>query len=169
MLRLYLTHIIFTFPQKYPDLTAEQLSELKEAFRMFDKDGDGTIDSEELTSVMQVLGMNPTAEELEILLNSVDADRNGVIDLDEFVDVMRGHLHHGPSDGAPTPEDELREAFAIFDKDGNGFISADELKSALLNLGEKMEDHEVRAMIAAADKDGNGQIDYEEFIAMMKE
>lgn len=136
---------------------------------MFDKDGDGTIDSEELTSVMQVLGMNPTKEELEILLNSVDADRNGVIDLDEFVDVMRGHLHNGTGDGAPTADDELREAFAIFDKDGNGLISAEELKSALLNLGEKLEDHEIRAMIAAADKDGNGQIDYEEFIAMMKE
>ena len=136
---------------------------------MFDKDGDGTIDSEELTSVMQVLGMNPTKEELEILLNSVDADHNGVIDLEEFVDVMRSHLYHGTQDGAPTADDELREAFAVFDKDGNGMISAEELKSALLNLGEKLDDHEVKAMIAAADKDGNGQIDYEEFISMMRE
>lgn len=135
---------------------------------MFDKDGDGTIDSEELASVMQVLGMNPTKDELNILLDSVDTDRNGVIDLDEFIDVMRGHLHNGPEDGAPTPEDELREAFSVFDKDGNGFISPEELKSALLNLGEKLEDHEIKAMIAAADRDGNGQIDYEEFIAMMK-
>lgn len=149
-------------------MTPEQLAELKEAFRMFDKDGDGTIDSEEFTSVMQVLGMNPTKEELEILLNSVDTDHNGVIDLDEFIDVMRGHLYNGTTDGAPTPDDELREAFAVFDKDGNGFISAEELKSALLNLGEKLEDQEINAMIAAADKDGNGQIDYEEFIAMMK-
>lgn len=145
------------------------MAELKEAFRMFDKDGDGTIDSEELTSVMQVLGMNPTKAELDIILDSVDTDRNGVIDLHEFIDVMRGHLHHGTADGAPTPEDELREAFAVFDKDGNGFISAEELKGALLNLGEKLEDHEIKAMIAAADKDGNGQIDYEEFIAMMRE
>ena len=135
---------------------------------MFDKDGDGTIDSEELTSVMQVLGMNPTKEELEILLNSVDADHNGVIDLEEFIDVMRSHLYHGTQDGAPTADDELREAFAVFDKDGNGMISAEELKSALLNLGEKLDDHEVKAMIAAADKDGNGQIDYEEFISMMR-
>lgn len=135
---------------------------------MFDKDGDGTIDSEELASVLQVLGMNPNKEELDILLDSVDADRNGVIDLYEFIDVMRGHLHHGPSDGAPTADDELREAFAVFDKDANGFISPDELKSALLNLGEKLDDNEVRAMIMAADRDGNGQIDYEEFIAMMR-
>lgn len=132
---------------------------------MFDKDGDGTIDSEELASVLQVLGMNPTKEELGILLDSVDSDRNGVIDLHEFIDVMQGHLHHASA----SQDDELREAFAVFDKDGNGMISAEELKSALLNLGEKLEDHEVKAMIMAADRDGNGQIDYEEFIAMMKE
>lgn len=131
---------------------------------MFDKDGDGTIDSDELANVLQVLGMSPTKEELEILLDSVDADRNGVIDLEEFVDVMRGHLHSGPQD----PDAELREAFAVFDKDGNGLISPEELKGALLNLGEKMEDREIGAMIAAADKDGNGMIDYEEFIAMMR-
>ena len=135
---------------------------------MFDKDGDGTIDSDELSSVLQVLGMSPNKEELEILLNSVDADHNGVIDLDEFIDVMRSHLHHGTEDGAPTPDEELREAFAVFDKDGNGFISAEELKGALLNLGEKMDDEEIRAMIMAADRDGNNQIDYEEFIAMMR-
>lgn len=135
---------------------------------MFDKDGDGTINVEELSSVMQVLGMNPTKDELSILLDSVDTDRNGVIDLDEFVDVMRTHLHHGAEDGAPTAEDELREAFAVFDKDGNGFITAAELKSALLNLGERLEDEELMAMIAAADKDGNGEIDYQEFIAMMQ-
>lgn len=131
---------------------------------MFDKDGDGTIDSEELANVLQVLGMNPTKEELGILLDSVDSDRNGVIDLHEFIDVMQSHLQHSPA----SHSYELREAFAVFDKDGNGLISADELKNALLNLGEKLEDHEVRAMIAAADRDGNGQIDYEEFIAMMK-
>lgn len=131
---------------------------------MFDKDGDGTIDSDELASVLQVLGMNPTKEELEILLDSVDADRNGVIDMGEFIDIMREHLHNGPQD----PDTELREAFAVFDKDGNGFISPEELKGALLNLGEKMEDQEIVAMIGAADKDGNGMIDYEEFIAMMK-
>ena len=135
---------------------------------MFDKDGDGTIDLEELTNVLQVLGMNPTKEEMEILLNSVDTDHNGVIDLDEFIDVMRSHLYHGTEDGAPSADDELREAFAVFDKDGNGFITGEELKSALLNLGENLGDDEIKGMIAAADRDGNGEIDYEEFIAMMK-
>lgn len=146
-------------------MTCEQVEELREAFRLFDKDGDGAISSEEFGSVMQALGLSPTKEELEILLDSVDTDRNGVIDFAEFVDVMRGHLWQ--ADGAPSAEDELKEAFAVFDKDGNGFISKEELKAALLNLGERLDDDELEAMIRAADRDGNGEIDYEEFIAMM--
>ena len=147
-------------------MTCEQVEELKEAFRLFDKDSDGTISSDEFGAVMQALGLSPTKEELEILLDSVDTDRNGVIDFGEFVDVMRGHLWQ--AEGAPTAEDELKEAFSVFDKDGNGFISKDELRAALLNLGERLDEEELEAMMRAADKDGNGEIDYEEFITMMR-
>lgn len=137
---------------------------------MFDKDGDGTISLDELANVLQVLGLHPTQDELEIMLASVDTDRNGVIDFDEFADLMVGHLHtDDPDDAARLNEAELKEAFSVFDKDGNGMISAEELKSALLNLGERLTDEELAAMIAAADRDGNGMIDYEEFILMMKE
>ena len=147
-------------------MTIEQVEELKEAFRLFDKDGDGTISAEEFGAVMQVLGLTPTAEELEILLDSVDVDRNGVIDFAEFVEVMKGHLWQAGE--GPSGEDELKEAFAVFDKDGNGFISREELRAALLNLGERLDDEELDAMMKAADRDGNGEIDYEEFILMMK-
>jgi calmodulin len=147
-------------------LTCEQVEELKEAFRMFDKDSDGIISSEEFGSAMSALGLTPTKEELEILLASVDTDANGVVDFGEFVDVMSHHLWL--SGEGPSAEDELKEAFSVFDKDGNGFISKEELKSALLNLGEQLDDDELEAMIKAADKDGNGEIDYEEFIQMMK-
>lgn len=137
---------------------------------MFDKDGDGTISMEELASVMQIIGLHPTQDELEIMLASVDTDRNGVIDFDEFVDLMAGHLKDENSDDRSVfNDDELREAFAVFDRDGNGMITAEELKGALLSLGERLTDEEVAAMIVAADRDGNGVIDYREFILLMKD
>jgi len=56
-------------------------------------------------------------------------------------------------------EEELRKTFKIFDIDGNGFISADEIKITMRHLGENLTDDEVNDMIKAADKNGDGKID----------
>ena len=61
-------------------------------------------------------------------------------------------------------EEELVEAFRVFDRDGNGFISAAELRSVKNGLGENLTDEDVDEMIRDADIDGDGQINYEEFI-----
>ena len=61
-------------------------------------------------------------------------------------------------------EEEFLEAFKVFDKDGDGFISAAELRHIMTNLEEKLTDDE---MIREADVDGDGQINYEEFVKMM--
>lgn len=55
-------------------------------------------------------------------------------------------------------EEEILEAFKVFDKDGNGFISAAELRHVMTNLGEKLTDEEVDEMIREADIDGDGQV-----------
>ena len=60
-------------------LTEEQIAEFKEAFSLFDKDGDGTITTKELGTVMRSLGQNPTEAELQDMVNEVDADGNGTI------------------------------------------------------------------------------------------
>ena len=65
-------------------LTEEQIAEFKEAFSLFDKDGDGTITTKELGTVMRSLGQNPTEAELQDMINEVDADGNGTIDFPEF-------------------------------------------------------------------------------------
>ena len=64
-------------------------------------------------------------------------------------------------------EEEMLEAFQVFDADGNGMISADELRQIMANLGEKLTQEEVEDMVKEADIDGDGQINYEEFVRMM--
>lgn len=58
-------------------------------------------------------------------------------------------------------EEEIKDAFRIFDKDGNGLISAHELRQIMANLGEKLTDEELDEMMREADLNGDGQIDYE--------
>ena len=61
---------------------------LKEAFSHFDKDGDGTITTKELSSVLRAIGEEPTEAELQAMINKVDADRNGTVDFDEFCKIL---------------------------------------------------------------------------------
>lgn len=56
-------------------------------------------------------------------------------------------------------EEEIREAFKVFDRDNNGFISAIELRYVLVSIGEKLTDAQVEEMVLVADQNGDGQID----------
>ena len=64
-------------------------------------------------------------------------------------------------------EDEIRDAFRVFDREGNGFISIIDLTDVLSQLGEKLSQEEVEELIHEADIDGDGNIFYDEFIAMI--
>ncbi|KIL90559.1 calmodulin [Fusarium avenaceum] len=142
-------------------LTEEQVSEFKEAFSLFDKDGDGQITTKELGTVMRSLGQNPSESELQDMINEVDADNNGTIDFPEFLTMMARKMKDTDS------EEEIREAFKVFDRDNNGFISAAELRHVMTSIGEKLTDDEVDEMIREADQDGDGRIDYNEFVQLM--
>jgi calmodulin len=110
---------------------------------------------------MRSLGQNPTELELQDMINDFDTDENGTIDFTEFLTMMARKLKDAES------EDEIKEAFKVFDKDGNGLISAHELRHVMTNLGEKLTDEEVDEMIREADIDGDGEINYAEFVKMM--
>ncbi|KAF2295351.1 hypothetical protein GH714_032640 [Hevea brasiliensis] len=142
-------------------LTNDQISEFKEAFSLFDKDGDGCITKKELRTVMRSLGQNPTEAKLQNI-NEVDANGNETIDFPEFLNLMARKMKDTDS------EEELKEAFRAFDNYHNGFISAAELRHVMTNIGEKLTDEEVDEMIREADVDGDGQINYEEFVKELR-
>eukprot|EP01115_Flamella_aegyptia_P002558 TRINITY_DN136648_c0_g1_i1.p1 TRINITY_DN136648_c0_g1~~TRINITY_DN136648_c0_g1_i1.p1 ORF type:complete len:152 (+),score=64.12 TRINITY_DN136648_c0_g1_i1:68-523(+) len=143
-------------------LTEEQIQELKEAFQLFDRDGDGLITSKELGTVMKSLGQNPSEQELHDMIHEVDANGNGMIDFPEFLEMMSNKM------SKEGQEEELREAFKVFDQDGSGYISAAELKNVMRQIGEKLTNEEIDDMMREADLDGDGQISFQEFLQMMK-
>merc|ERR1712088_1267862 len=84
-------------------LTEEQTAECREAFALFDKDGDGTISTKELGTVMNSLGQKPTSAELEAMIKEIDTDGNGEIDFDEFLAMMAKKLQESDL------EEDIRE------------------------------------------------------------
>ncbi|KAL7328596.1 hypothetical protein PS15p_206841 [Mucor circinelloides] len=142
-------------------LNDQQISEYRESFALFDKNGDGAIDAEELGQVMRSLNQEPTDEELKDMINDVDSDNNGRIDFNEFLTIM------SRMKGTDETENDLVEAFKVFDKDQDGSITQDELRSVMANLGQKLTSQELDEMIKEADTDGDGKINYKEFVKMM--
>lgn len=146
------------------NLTEQKIAEFREAFSLFDKDGDGHVTPGELTIVLQTLGQKPTAEEVNAMIQEVDDDNNGAIEFEEFVQLMTKNMK-GNDDA-----DALMEAFKILDADGSGSIDHHELKEILRSfskLGEDIPDEEIDHMIREADVDGDGSISYEEFVKVM--
>lgn len=76
----------------------------------------------------------------------------GLIDFAEFVTLMARKMNNTDKDS------EIREAFAVFDRDGSGKISSEELRHIMKSLGEDLTDEEIQQMIREADTNGDGEI-----------
>lgn len=81
---------------------------------------------------------------------------DGLIDFQEFVRVMTSKIEREQRQG----EEDMIKAFEAFDMDGNGFISAEELKHGMYSAGFKLTNDELTCMINRADTNGDGQIDF---------
>merc|ERR1711934_516767 len=120
---------------KMAQFTEEQIVEMKEAFSLFDKDGSGNLMTKEIGAVMRSLGQNPTEQDLQDMVNEVDADGNGTVDFMEFLAL------NAKQNGAaqPTSEDEFMDG-----------------------MGVRLSAEAIDGMFKQADADGSGSIGFEE-------
>ena len=139
-----------------------QIDTLKDIFSQFDRDGDGTLATKYVGTIMRSLGQSPTEAELHYIICKVDADRSGFMDFSEFVGMMANHM----KDEIDTKE-EICKAFKAFDNKGNGTIPVEELRYILTNLGEALTEEEVEELIKQADHNKDGTVHYEEFVTKM--
>ncbi|XP_073284118.1 calmodulin-like protein 3 [Primulina huaijiensis] len=148
-----------------PDVSRRMdASELKRVFQMFDRNGDGRITKEELNESLENIGILIPDKELSQMIEKIDVNLDGCVDIDEF-----GNLYGNIVDERHEEED-MREAFDVFDRDRDGFISVDELKYVLGSLGLKPGGgaEDCKKMIMKVDVDGDGLVDFKEFQMMMK-
>ena len=142
-------------------LSPEQVAEMKEVFNIFDVDGDNTISTKELGKVMNSLGQHPNEAELRELIQEYDNDGNGTLDFPEFLELMAKKLKQIDT------EEELVEAFKIFDRDQDGLLTKSDLKNIFKILGEQVDEEYIEKLIHLADQDGDESINFVEFCKMM--
>ena len=138
-------------------LSDAEVEKLWEAFKVFDADGSGSVSVEELGQVMRSLGQSPNETDLRDMIKEVDVDLSGTIDFEEFKALMVSQQGDRKS--------RLKLAFSVFDENGSGQITRDELHGVMSQFG--LTDQELDEIIKEVDHDGDASIDFEEFCKLV--
>ncbi|CAE8702124.1 unnamed protein product, partial [Polarella glacialis] len=135
---------------------------LRDIFMSLDSDGDGLLTAKELTDGMNKAGFTEIPADFAAILKDVDSNGSGVIDYTEFLAATLDKK-------AYIQEDVVWAAFRVFDRDGNGKISKQELEQ-VLNDGEvaALAVRDIAELLQEVDKNGDGEIDFDEFFTMMR-
>ncbi|ESP03377.1 hypothetical protein LOTGIDRAFT_137402, partial [Lottia gigantea] len=135
------------------------ISEIRELFRIFDKNHDNTISSNELGKVLKCMGMQMSDEEIGMYMEELDKEGNGRIEYREFHSFMQEELKK--AEDPAHREQAVRSAFKVFDKESDGLIELSEFKSTMKTLGEPLTDEELDDMLKIVNVTEDGKINYE--------
>ncbi|KAJ7360466.1 Myosin light polypeptide 6 [Desmophyllum pertusum] len=139
------------------DITEEQMLELKDAFSLFDKDGDGKVDKPQVADILRSVGLNPLNHDLEKVTENLKSIKTKRIAFEEFLPIYVPLTKKRAGSA-----EEFIEALKMFDRDGNGHISAAELRRMLTALGDKLTESQADVIIALQEK--KGFVDYEKLV-----
>ncbi|KAG6798593.1 troponin C type IIb isoform X1 [Apis mellifera caucasica] len=138
-------------------------SMLRRAFSMFDSTKSGRIEKEKVRTILNTLGHTFDDHELEVLLKQEDEEGSGKLNFDSFYRVAC----HFQEEDDEALQKELKEAFRLYDKEGNGYIPTSSLREILAALDDQITPDQMDGMIAEIDTDGSGTVDFDEFMEMM--
>ncbi len=146
-------------------LENDEIKVLKICFNMFDVNDQGFLSADDLDDILRGMGFRPSKEELKDILEEIDEDGSGEIEFAEFCQLCAKFLVEEPDED--TLKAELKEAFRIYDKQGDGFISTDQLREIISELDTRLTAEDLDGIIDEIDEDGSGTMDFDEFCEMM--
>ena len=142
----------------FENISKNKTKEYKKIFEMFDSNKDGFVNSEELSNIFKVLDINVSNEEIKEIIEENELEGNEQINFENFISIVNKREKDFDN------EETIIKAFKVFDKEGNGLININELKSIMLNVGNNLSEAEINELLMEADSDMDGFINYEEFI-----
>merc|ERR1711871_1905151 len=158
------------------DVPPEMLKRyLKKLFAVGDVNGDGVLQPEEMSRLLELSGFNLAPSQVAAIVDEADVNKDGVIEYDEFVPVAIGILQARLRTGAPTMpkiddvppamlERYFKKLFAIADTNGDGVLQPTEFRRLLELSGFNLSASQVNELVSRADTNNNGVIEYDEFI-----
>jgi len=146
-------------------LETDEIKVLKICFNMFDVKNVGFLSADDLDDILRGMGFRPSKEELSDILEEIDEDGSGEIEFSEFCQLCAKFLVEEPDED--TMKAELKEAFRIYDKKAEGFITTDQLREIIAELDQRLTKEDLDGIIEEIDEDGSGTMDFDEFCQMM--
>jgi len=117
--------------------------------------------------MLNMMGLKFNKQELDEVIEEIDEDGSGQIEFEEFLVLAKKFMTEDEDEDAGELEKELKEAFRLYDKEGNGYITTDVLKTILAALDSSLQSKDLDDIIEEVDEDGSGTLDFEEFMGMM--
>ncbi|CAF4930525.1 troponin C [Pieris napi] len=142
----------------------QKMAMLRKAFQMFDTTKTGYIEVLKISTILNTMGQLFDDSELQALIDENDPDNTGKINFDGFCNIASHFLEE---EDAEAMQQELKEAFRLYDREGNGYITTSTLKEILAALDDKLSSSDLDGIIAEIDTDGSGTVDFDEFMEMM--
>ncbi|CAI6366269.1 unnamed protein product [Macrosiphum euphorbiae] len=142
----------------------QKVAIMRKAFQMFDTSKSGFIDTLKISTILNTMGQLFDDSELNELIEEVDPDATGKVNFDGFCEIA---AHFLEEDDAEAMQEELKEAFRLYDREGNGYITTATLREILAALDDKLGPEDLDGIIAEIDTDGSGTVDFDEFMEMM--
>ncbi len=132
-------------------------AEYKKAFDTFDSNKDGLITADDLVKLMNYLKFDPNKEDLGSMIEEFTQGKNAEISFHVFLDIVAAKMFDG------NAENDLMQAFKIFDVEGRGQIGALSLKKSLLELDKDLTEEELHNLLRDL-RDEDGQINYTKLV-----
>mmetsp|Transcript_50663 Transcript_50663/g.58080 ORF Transcript_50663/g.58080 Transcript_50663/m.58080 type:complete len:191 (-) Transcript_50663:26-598(-) len=150
-----------TYYGRLKGIPEREVLDIKELFDTMDSSHKGCIEPRHMKNLIESLGYGALPQTIYHLMAELDSDQNGVLEFEEFLDLMTQRRSHNDT------RKDIEQVFRIFDSKNKGFIDKTDLRMVLRDLQEPITETELEEMVKKADSSGNGQVTVDDFYNLM--